>query len=108
LQAQWTTRLLTLTVYLASFAIGQLIYGPLSDHFGRRRESGATYCAASGGRSSITLIEAITKPARDDTREPSLALKGRLKLTTRSSSRFAAAEVSYQGYGPRVVPAEMR
>ena len=28
---------LTLTVYLASFAIGQLIYGPMSDHFGRRR-----------------------------------------------------------------------
>src|SRR5215211_1728308 len=28
---------LTLTVYLASFAIGQLIYGPVSDHFGRRR-----------------------------------------------------------------------
>ena len=28
---------LTLTVYLAAFALGQLIYGPLSDHFGRRR-----------------------------------------------------------------------
>jgi MFS transporter, DHA1 family, multidrug resistance protein len=28
---------LTLTVYLAAFAVGQLIYGPLSDHFGRRR-----------------------------------------------------------------------
>src|SRR5215207_4206031 len=28
-----------------------------------RLESGATYCAASGGRSSITLIDATTKPA---------------------------------------------
>jgi len=28
---------LTLTVYLASFAIGQLIYGPMSGLFGRRR-----------------------------------------------------------------------
>jgi DHA1 family bicyclomycin/chloramphenicol resistance-like MFS transporter len=28
---------LTLTVYLTAFAVGQLIYGPLSDHFGRRR-----------------------------------------------------------------------
>jgi DHA1 family bicyclomycin/chloramphenicol resistance-like MFS transporter len=28
---------LTLTVYLAAFAIGQLFCGPLSDHFGRRR-----------------------------------------------------------------------
>ena len=28
---------LTLVVYLASFALGQLIYGPVSDHLGRRR-----------------------------------------------------------------------
>ena len=56
----------------------------------------------------LTLIDATTKPARDETREPSLALKGRLKLATRSWSGFAAAEVSYQGYGPNVVPAEMR
>jgi hypothetical protein len=59
-------------------------------------------------RSSITLIDATTKPTRDETRQASLALKGRLKLATRSWSGFAAAEVSYQGYGPRVVPAEMR
>jgi len=55
-------------------------------------------------RSSITLIDATTKPARDETRQASLALK----LATRSWRGFAAAEVSYQGYGPRVVPAEMR
>ncbi len=27
---------LTLTVYLAGFAIGQMLYGPLADSFGRR------------------------------------------------------------------------
>ncbi|MCI0752463.1 multidrug effflux MFS transporter [Teichococcus vastitatis] len=32
----YATAQMTLTVYLAGIAIGQLIYGPLSDHFGRR------------------------------------------------------------------------
>ncbi len=27
---------LTLTLYLAGIAVGQLVYGPLSDHYGRR------------------------------------------------------------------------
>ena len=56
---------LTLTVYLASFAIGQLIYGPLSDHFGRRRTlllglaifvAGAIACALA--TSAAVLIAA--------------------------------------------------
>ena len=56
---------LTLTVYLASFAIGQLIYGPMSDHFGRRRTLllglaifvvGATACALAN--SAAVLIAA--------------------------------------------------
>jgi hypothetical protein len=72
-------------------------------------ESGATCCAAPGaGRSSITLIDATTKPAGNETGEPSVALKGRLRLLARSCSGFAAVEVSCHGYGPRDVPAEMR
>src|SRR5215213_1287454 len=55
----------TLTVYLASFAIGQLIYGPMSDHFGRRRTlllglaifvAGALACALAN--SAAVLIAA--------------------------------------------------
>ena len=74
-----------------------LIGGALDGPF--RLESGATCCAASGGCSSITLIDATTKPARDETREPSLALKERLKLATRSWSRFAAAEFPIRATG---------
>ncbi|MFC3126800.1 multidrug effflux MFS transporter [Pseudoroseomonas globiformis] len=33
----YATAQMTLTVYLIGVALGQLIYGPLSDHFGRRR-----------------------------------------------------------------------
>ena len=56
---------LPLTVYLASFAVGQLIYGPLSDHFGRRRTlllglaifvAGAIACALA--TSAAVLIAA--------------------------------------------------
>jgi DHA1 family bicyclomycin/chloramphenicol resistance-like MFS transporter len=56
---------LTLTVYLASFAIGQLLYGPISDHFGRRRTllcglatfvAGALACALAN--SAAILIAA--------------------------------------------------
>src|SRR3954469_12192668 len=56
---------ITLTVYLASFAIGQLIYGPMSDHFGRRRTlllglaifvAGAIACALA--TSAAVLIAA--------------------------------------------------
>ena len=40
--------------------------------------------------------------------EPSVGLKRRLTLLTRSWSGSAAVEVSCHGCGPRVVPAEMR
>ncbi|MBL8425657.1 MAG: multidrug effflux MFS transporter [Candidatus Accumulibacter phosphatis] len=53
---------LTLSVFLAGFACGQIVYGPLSDRFGRRPAmlSGlAIYCAASLGCVFADSIEVL-------------------------------------------------
>jgi DHA1 family bicyclomycin/chloramphenicol resistance-like MFS transporter len=53
---------LTLSVYLVGYAVGQLVYGPLSDRFGRRPVlliSLAGYCAASLACALAPTIELL-------------------------------------------------
>lgn len=53
---------LTLTVYLASFAFGQLVYGPVSDRLGRRPALAAglvIYCLASALAAVAPSIELL-------------------------------------------------
>ena len=53
---------LTLTVFLVGFAVSQVVYGPLSDRFGRRRVllgALALYFAASVGCAVSPTIEAL-------------------------------------------------
>lgn len=60
--AEATTVQLTLSVFLAGFAASQLVYGPLSDRFGRRPvllAGVALYLAASIGCALAPSIEAL-------------------------------------------------
>lgn len=53
---------LTLSAYLAGFAVGQIIYGPLSDHYGRKPVLLAAlglFCAASLACAAAPNIEAL-------------------------------------------------
>ena len=53
---------LTLSLYMASYAVGQIIYGPLSDRYGRRpvlRAALAVYCVASFACSFAPNIELL-------------------------------------------------
>ena len=58
---------LTLSGFLLCFAVGQIIYGPLSDHIGRRpvlQMALAIYVAASIGCALTVSIEMLTFAAR--------------------------------------------
>ena len=53
---------LTLSLYMVSYAIGQVIYGPLSDRYGRlpvMRAALAIYCAASLACALAPTIEML-------------------------------------------------
>jgi DHA1 family bicyclomycin/chloramphenicol resistance-like MFS transporter len=49
----------TLTAYLAAFAAGQLLWGPLSDRFGRRRVMVAGFVAYVGGSLACALATSL-------------------------------------------------
>ena len=48
---------LTLAVYFGGLAIGQLIYGPLADRFGRRVPRLPHFTASASTRSTLPLLE---------------------------------------------------
>ncbi|WP_432565150.1 multidrug effflux MFS transporter [Kineococcus sp. SYSU DK003] len=57
---------LTLTTFLVGLALGQLVIGPLSDQFGRRRLllAGTVVCALAGAVCAIAPNEAVLVAAR--------------------------------------------
>jgi DHA1 family bicyclomycin/chloramphenicol resistance-like MFS transporter len=61
------TSQLTITLYLIGLAIGQLLYGPVSDRFGRRGVVGIGLarlsCDVDGGASGTTAVGQGPPPA---------------------------------------------
>ena len=100
---------LTLTVYLAAFAVGQLIYGPLSDHFGRRRMLlvglgvfvlGAAGCAIAG--SAMELVAARVIQGLGACAGPAL---GRAMIRDLYDARGAARALAFVASALSVAPA---
>jgi MFS transporter, DHA1 family, multidrug resistance protein len=60
--ADWATTQLTLSLFVAGYAVSQLVYGPLSDRFGRKRVLAAgilVYLAASGACLTAESIDEL-------------------------------------------------
>ncbi|MDQ0315817.1 multidrug effflux MFS transporter [Amorphus orientalis] len=99
---------LTITVYLAATAIGQLIMGPLSDRFGRRPVllcglvlfvAGSLACAMAGSIGALLLARMVQ--AFGACAGLSLA---RAIVRDTSASNAAAARIGYLNMGMAIAP----